>query len=112
MTYYSISYVFRELKNRIKRYYENGLISDQGEREKIKAFLDHKRFNPYCYRTSAIREDAETLSSSNLEIKVGWRRGSKMVKIYLDKYMSKTFKKQLLLRAGIKIDYNIIGCSI
>ena len=104
MTYASIHYVFRTFKERIQKYYNDGFISDPDERKKIEEFLTYRKFNPYCIRTSAIREDAETLSTSNLETKVGWKRGSKMPRVYLDDSMSAAFKKQLLTRDGLKVD--------
>lgn len=100
----SIAYVFRQLKNKVKEYYDSGIINDKKEKERIGEFLKFKRFNPYCFRTSAIRVDADSLTTSNLETKVGWTKGSRMVRTYLDNHMSKSFKRQLLARDGIVLD--------
>jgi integrase/recombinase XerD len=112
MTYASIYYTFRTFKERIQQYYNDGIISDPEERKKIEEFLTYRKFNPYCIRTSAIREDAETLSTSNLETKVGWKRGSKMPRVYLDDSMSAAFKKQLLTRDGLKIDEEGVKAAV
>ena len=75
--------IFKELKKRIIRLIEAGVISDPKEKEQLEFFLRSKKWNPYCIRHSAITADSDFLPDYTLKKKVRWSMNSKQGSRYI-----------------------------
>ncbi|AFU59723.1 hypothetical protein with integrase-like domain [Candidatus Nitrososphaera gargensis Ga9.2] len=99
-------YIWRitdNLKKRIKKLVETGAIKDEKEREKLEFLLRTKKWNPYCFRTSAIREDATYLSHFALTQKVRWVPNTRQASKYMAQTLSKDVVNTILAHDGIVV---------
>jgi integrase/recombinase XerD len=95
--------VLDQLRQRIKRLVENGAITDGQKRQKLEYLLRVKKWNPYCFRHSAITDDSDHLPEYALTKKVRWVMGSKQASRYIKHRMGDELKNKILERHGIKI---------
>lgn len=61
VTSQAIWQVLNQLRLRIKRLVESGPIADEQQKQKLEYLLRVKKWNPYCFRHSAISDDSEIL---------------------------------------------------
>jgi integrase/recombinase XerD len=92
--------ILHQLRERIKRLMP---YSEQKEKQKLEHLLRTRKFNPYCFRHSAITIDADDLPEHALTKKVRWVMGSRQPKRYIKKRMGNQLKSKILERHGIKI---------
>ena len=71
----SIWQILDQLRLRIKRLVDSGSITDEQQKHKLQYLLRAKRFNPYCFRHSAITDDSDHLPEYALTKKVRWVMG-------------------------------------
>jgi integrase len=95
--------VLDQLRDRIIRLVENGSITDEQQKQKLKYLLRVKKWNPYCFRHSAITDDSDHLPECALTKKVRWVMGSKQASRYIKQRMGDELKNKILERHGIKI---------
>lgn len=87
----------------IKRLVESGAIEDEQKKQKLEYLLRVKKWNPYCFRHSAITDDSDHLPEYALTKKVRWVMGSKQASRYIKQRMGDELKNKILERHGIKI---------
>lgn len=92
--------ILDNLKRRIKTLVEQDKVTGQ-EKEKLQELLNVKAWNPYCFRTSAIRHDATFLPAYALTQKVRWVPNSKQPGRYMAQTLSNEVRKQILAHDGI-----------
>src|SRR5215469_12758583 len=92
-----------KLRQRIKRLVESGLVTDKQQRQKLEYLLRTKKWNPYCFRHSAITDDSDHLPEFALTTKVRWVVGSKQPARYIKQRMGHELKNKILEHAGIKV---------
>jgi hypothetical protein len=90
------------LRGRIKRIVENGSIS-LDEKQKLEHLLRTKKWNPYCFRHSAIDHDANYLPEYALKKKVRWVMGSKQTARYIKRKMGDELRNKILEHNGIRL---------
>lgn len=90
-----------QLKRRIARLLENGEISDEDEKERLRYLLNVKKWNPYCLRHSAITADSDYLPEYALKKKVRWSMNSKQGSRYIKRRMGNELKNKILEYNGI-----------
>jgi integrase/recombinase XerD len=95
--------VLDELRLHIKRLVESGSIADMKQRQKLEHLLKVKKWNPYCFRHSAITDDSDHLPEYALTKKVRWVMGSKQASRYIKQRMGDELKNKILEHNGIKI---------
>jgi integrase/recombinase XerD len=95
--------VLNQLRLRIKRLVESGSIIDEQQKQKMEHLLRVKKWNPYCFRHSAITDDSDHLPEFALTKKVRWVMGSKQPSRYIKRRMGDELKNKILERHGIKI---------
>ncbi len=95
--------VLNQLHDRIKRLVQNGSIIDGQQRQKLEYLLRTKKWNPYCFRHSAITDDSDHLPEFALTKKVRWVIGSKQASRYIKQRMGDELKNKILEHSGIKI---------
>ncbi|MGA9154111.1 MAG: hypothetical protein WBZ36_26310 [Candidatus Nitrosopolaris sp.] len=95
--------VLKQLKLRIKRLIESGSITDKQQRQKLEYFLKTKKWNPYCFRHSAITNDSDHLPDFALKKKVRWSMNSQQGKRYIKSRMGDELKNKILELSGIKL---------
>jgi hypothetical protein len=93
--------MMRQLRNRIIRLLENGLINDSEERQTLDHLLKTKKWNPYCIRHSAITSDSDYLPEYALKKKVRWSMNSKQSARYIKRRMGNDLKQKILVQNGI-----------
>src|SRR5262249_2726730 len=91
--------ILHQLRERIKRLIPS---SEQKEKQKLEHLLRTRKFNPYCFRHSAITIDADDLPDHALTKKVRWVMGSRQPKRSIKKRMGNQLKSKILERHGIK----------
>ena len=91
----------KRLKSRIGRLIESGEITNETEKEKLRAMLITKRFNPYCLRHSSITHDSDFLPDYALRKKVRWSMNSKQPSRYIKTRLSDNLKNTILVHSGI-----------
>jgi integrase/recombinase XerD len=109
--------VLKQLRLRIKRFIiskkENGSFAfantdeQQKQRHKLELLqnlLREKKWNPYCFRHSAITDDSDHLPEYALKKKVRWVMDSQQGRRYIKNRMGDELKHRILERAGIKIE--------
>jgi integrase/recombinase XerD len=99
----TIWHVLDHLRLRIKRLVKSGPIADVQRRQKLEYLLRVKKWNPYCFRHSAITDDSDHLPEYALTKKVRWVMGSKQASRYIKRTMGDELKNKILERHGIKI---------
>jgi integrase/recombinase XerD len=82
---------------------ENGSITDEQQKQKLEHQLRVKKFNPYCFRHSAITDDSDHLPEYALKKKVRWVMGSKQASRYIKQRMGDELKNKILERHGIRV---------
>ena len=95
--------VLDHLRQRVKRLVESESIADVKRRQKLEYLLRTKKWNPYCFRHSAITDDSDHLPEFALTKKVRWVLGSKQPARYIKNRMGDELKNKIHERAGIKI---------
>ena len=100
----TINWIFKELKKRIRKNLDDGLINESHEIEKIEYLLKTKKWNPYCIRHSAITDDADNIPDNALTKKVGWSMNTKQRARYTKMKIGKDLRNKILARDGIILD--------
>jgi integrase/recombinase XerD len=95
--------VLDRLRRYVKRLVESGSVTDVQQRQKLEHLLRTKRWNPYCFRHSAITDDSDHLPEYAVKKKVRWTMDSKQGRRYIKNRMGDELKNRILERAGIKI---------
>ncbi|MGB8936679.1 MAG: hypothetical protein WCC17_16420, partial [Candidatus Nitrosopolaris sp.] len=95
--------VLDQLRDRIIRLVESGSIADVQRRQKLEYLLRVKKWNPYCFRHSAITDDSDHLPEYALTKKARWVMVSKQASRYIKQRMGDELKNKILERHGIKI---------
>jgi integrase/recombinase XerD len=95
--------VLDHLRLRIKRLVESGSITDLQQRQKLEHLLRTKKWNPYCFRHSAITDDSDHLPEYAVKKKVRWVMDSQQGRRYIKNRMSDELKNKILEHSGIKI---------
>jgi hypothetical protein len=93
--------MMKQLRTRITRMVETETITDEGEKEKLRALLTTKKFNPYCFRHSSISHDSDFLPDYALKKKVRWSMNSKQPSRYIKARMGNDLKQKILIQNGI-----------
>jgi integrase/recombinase XerD len=94
--------VMERLRLRIKRIVENGSIS-LDEKHKLGHLLRTHKWNPYCFRHSAIIRDSDYLPEYAVKKKVRWVMGSKQGTRYVKTKMGDELRNKILEHSGIKL---------
>ena len=92
-----------QLRLRIKRLVESGSITDEQQMRKLEYLLRVKKWNPYCFRHSAITDDSDHLPDYALKKKVRWVMNSQQGKRYIKPRMGDELKNKILELSGIKV---------
>jgi integrase/recombinase XerD len=95
--------VLDQLRDRIIRLVESGSITDEPQKQKLEYLLRVKKWNPYCFRHSAITDDSDHLPEYALKKKVRWVMDSQQGRRYIKNRMGDELKNKILERHGIKI---------
>lgn len=95
--------VLDQLRDRIKRLVESGPIENDQKKQKLEYLLRVKKWNPYCFRHSAITDDSDHLPEYALKKKVRWVMNSQQGNRYIKNRMGDELKNKILERHGIKI---------
>jgi integrase/recombinase XerD len=102
--------VLNQLRDRIKRLVESsgagagaGGSIDEQKKQKLEYLLRVKKWNPYCFRHSAITDDSDHLPEYALTKKVHWVMGSKQASRYIKQRMGDELKNKILERHRIKV---------
>jgi hypothetical protein len=82
---------------------ESGSITDEQQRRKLEYLLRVKKWNPYCFRHSAITDDSDHLPDYALKKKVRWVMNSQQGKRYIKPRMGDELKNKILELSGIKV---------
>src|SRR5215469_9435815 len=106
ITAQTIWQMLMKLRQHIKQLVENDLITDKQQKLKLEHLLRTKKWNPYCFRHSAITDDSDHLPEFALTKKVRWVIGSRQPARYIKNRMGDELKSKILERAGIKIENN------
>ena len=102
----TINWIFKELKKRIRKNLDDGLINEPNEIERMEYLLKTKKWNPYCIRHSAITDDADNIPDNALTKKVGWSMNTKQRARYTKMKIGKDLRNKILARDGIILDKN------
>jgi site-specific recombinase XerD len=100
----TINWIFKELKKRIRKNIDDGIINEPNEIEKMEYLLKTKKWNPYCIRHSAITDDADNIPDNALTKKVGWSMNTKQRARYTKMKIGKDLRNKILARDGIILD--------
>ncbi len=95
--------VLNRLRKYIKRLVENGSIIDEQKKQKLEYLLRVKKWNPYCFRHSAITDDSDHLPEYAVKKKARWVMGSKQASRYIKNRMGDDLKNKILEHHGIKL---------
>jgi integrase/recombinase XerD len=93
--------ITNNLKKNIRALLDAGKIKDKKEAEKLEFLLRTKRWNPYCFRHSAIRHDSTYLPGYSLNQKVRWVPNSKQPGRYMAMTLSEEVERTILAHDGI-----------
>jgi integrase/recombinase XerD len=96
--------IMNTLKKRIQTLVNESQIENEEEREHLRRLLREKKWNPYCFRHSAITHDSDYLPGYALNKKVRWTMTSKQPARYIKNRMGDTLKRTILEHNGIEID--------
>lgn len=75
---------------------ESGSIIDEQKKQKLEYLLRVKKWNPYCFRHSAITDDSDHLPEHALTKKVRWVMGSKQASRYIKQRMGDELKRSAM----------------
>ena len=101
----SLWWIMKELKRKIRKKLDEGLITDEKEVELLERLLITKSWNPYCIRHSAITDDNANLKG-DIAAKVGWTPNTKQRNRYVKSKLGNDMKRNILERDGIFLDNN------
>ena len=93
--------MMHQLKKRILRTLDHGMIKDNEERQRVLSFIRTKKWNPYCLRHSSISSDSDFLPEYALKKKVRWVMNSKQGARYIKARMGNDLKQKILEHNGI-----------
>lgn len=93
--------VLERLRLRIKRIVENDETSK--DVQKLEHLLRTKKWNPYCFRHSAITADSDYLPEYAVKKKVRWVMDSKQGARYVKTKMGDELRNKILEHSGIKL---------
>lgn len=93
--------MMKQLKTRIQNLIKEDHIKDEKERARLEFLIRTKKWNPYCFRHSAITHDSDYLPGYALNKKVRWSMNSKQPSRYIKNRMGDTLKKTILNHNGI-----------
>lgn len=93
--------ITNNLRKSIKAMLAAGKIKDEKETQRLEYLLKTKKWNPYCFRHSAIRHDATYLPSYALTQKVRWVPNSKQAGRYMAMTLSEEVERTILAHDGI-----------
>ncbi len=88
--------MMKQLRNRIIKMLEEGLIRDIEEKQRLDYFVKTKKWNPYCIRHSSISSDSDYLPEFALKKKVRWSMNSKQGSRYIKRRMGNDLKQKIL----------------
>jgi integrase/recombinase XerD len=96
--------ILDKLRLRIRRLVESesGSIDEQ-QKQKLEYLLRVKKWNPYCFRHSAITDDSDHLPEYAVKKKARWTMNSQQGRRYIKQRMGDELKNKILERHGIKI---------
>jgi integrase len=95
--------VLVKLRSKIMRLVRQGSITDQKQRQKLEYLLRTKKWNPYCFRHSAITDDSNHLPEFALKKKVRWKMNSKQGNRYIRNSWSEDLRNNILEHSGIEV---------
>ena len=96
--------MMKQLRHRIIRMLESGMISNLEERQKLEYLLRTKKWNPYCLRHSAITYDSDYLPEYAVKKKVRWSMNSRQGSRYIKSRMGGDLKRAILAQNGIMVE--------
>jgi integrase/recombinase XerD len=102
VTSQTIWQVLDQLRDRIMRLAES-LADDVQQKQKLEYLLRVKKWNPYCFRHSAITDDSDHLPEYAVKKKVRWVMNSKQGNRCIKNSMGDELKNKILEHSGIKI---------
>ena len=97
----SLCTLMKQLRHRIIRMLELGMISNFEERQKLEYLLRTKKWNPYCLRHSAITYDSDYLPEYAVKKKARWSMNSRQGSRYIKSRMGGDLKRAILTQNGI-----------
>ncbi|MGA9154518.1 MAG: hypothetical protein WBZ36_28365 [Candidatus Nitrosopolaris sp.] len=95
--------VMNRLKERIQRLVDNGSITDSNTKHRLEHLLINRKWNPYCFRHSAITNDSNHYPEYVVRKKARWTMDSKQANRYIKQTMGDDVKNKMLELHGIKI---------
>jgi len=95
--------VLERLRLYIKRLVEIGSITDIQQKQKLEHLLRVKKWNPYCFRHSAITADSDHLPEYAVKKKTRWTMDSKQGRRYIKNSWGDDLKDKMLEHHGIKV---------
>ena len=98
----TITFIMKQLRERIIRLLHNDKGNNGVETEKLEYLLKTKKWNAYCIRHSAITADSDYLPEYALKKKVRWSMNSKQGSRYIKRRMGNDLKQKILLYNGIE----------
>jgi integrase/recombinase XerD len=99
----SLCTVMKQLRHRIIRMLESGIISNFEEKQKLQYLLRTKKWNPYCLRHSAITYDSDYLPEYAVKKKARWSMNSRQGSRYIKSRMGGDLKRAILAQNGIDL---------
>ena len=99
----SLWWILKELKRKIRKKLDEGLITDEKEVELLERLIKAKSWNPYAIRHSAITDDNANLKG-DIAAKVGWTPNTKQRNRYIKSKLGNDMKRNILERDGIFLD--------
>lgn len=102
VTSQTIWQVLDQLRDRIMRLAES-LADDVQQKQKLEYLLRVKKWNPYCFRHSAITDDSDHLPEYAVKKKVRWVMNSKQGNRCIKNSMGVELKNKILEHSGITI---------
>ena len=96
--------MMKQLRHRIIRMLESGMISNLEERQKLEYLLRTKKWNPYCLRHSANTYDSDYLPEYAVKKKVRWSMNSRQGSRYIKSRMGGDLKRAILAQNGIMVE--------
>ncbi|MGC1933225.1 MAG: hypothetical protein WA667_29990 [Candidatus Nitrosopolaris sp.] len=99
----SLCTVMKQLRYRIIRMLEHGMINNFEEKQKLEYLLRTKKWNPYCLRHSAITYDSDYLPEYAVKKKARWSMNSRQGSRYIKSRMGGDLKRAILAQNGITL---------
>jgi hypothetical protein len=80
---------------------ESGFITDEQQKQKLEYLLRIKKWNPYCFRHSAITDDSDHLPDYAVKKKARWVMASNQANRYIKNRWEDDLKDKILEHHGI-----------